>query len=66
MTHGVFAGALRDALAFCVFLLGTPVVLGVAWDLGCWITREIGRMRRRRQRQRADLGIRPYGCGERR
>ena len=50
MTHGVFAGAIRDGLVFTVLIFGGMFAMGFLWDLVCWIAGEIRRAARRRSR----------------
>ncbi len=50
MTHGVFAGAIRDGLVFTALIVGGTFALGIGWNLVCRIAGEIRRAARRRIR----------------
>ena len=50
MTHGVFAGAIREGLVFTALIVGGTFALGICWELVCWIAGEIRRAARRRRR----------------
>ena len=62
MTHGVFAGAIRDGLVFTALIVGGPLALGIGWNLVCRIAGEIRRAARRKKHKVAGCarGIPPH------